>query len=337
MKSWTRWTAVFAMMLTSSLALARGEACLPDNGNPPRPMTASLQGTLAGLYPVGLSCIGRGGEVLTFTDPDGTPRMACLLVPRGTTVRSKRPLVTFLGGSVFPGEPQSVINELGLLSRTADLSGDPARPGFILLIVEGRDKEHYYPFPDDHALGFDNWYRNLNRNDPAINVDVATIDHFITQVQERRIVERKRKYMMGWSNGAAMALLYGMNTRGIAATAVYSSPDPFTDVEDPCPQTPFASNRRPIMTIHNRCDIIGICQTGALGFRQRVKEALPNLPLTTRIINSTQREADSCEAACAYSSDRPLSLLTPGGLFHLRWPYRWNDRYIEFLRANPLP
>lgn len=337
MNSGFRALAGAVLTILSWAAQARGEACLADYGSPPRPMSASIQGTLARLYPVGLACIGRGGEVLSFTDPDGTPRLACLHVPRKTSAAAPRPLVTFLGGSGFPGDPQTMVNHLEGLARDADLSGDPARPGFVLLVVEGRDKEHYYPFPDDHALGFDNWYRNLNRKDPAINVDVATIDHFIAEVEGRGIVDRRRKYMMGWSNGASMALLYGMNTRGIAATAVYSSPDPFSDVDDPCPQTPFASNRRPLMTVHNRCDIIGICQTGAVGFRLKLKQTLPRLPLTTKIINGAQAEVDSCLASCAYDADKPLTMLTPGALFHVRWPYRWNDDYMAFLRANPLP
>lgn len=319
-----------AMLLSlSGPAMARGEVCIPDSGNPPRPVTkadlSSMHSSISG------QCRSNGGEVLTLVDPSGAPRLGCLHVPANTSATSKRPLLTFLGGATYPGYPESVKSNMLALSRSADLSADAARPGFILLAIEGRDTEHYYPAPTDKGLGWDNWYRNLNRNDPAINVDVATIDGFIAAIEGRGIVDPKRKYMMGWSNGASMALLYGMNTTGIAATAVYSPSEPFSDIQDPCAQTPFATNRRPLMTLHNSCDLFGFCQTGGAGFSAKVRAVLPGVELSSVIINGLQRQVPSCEARCAGSTNRQ------GALAHSRWPQQWNTAFLSFLRSRPLP
>lgn len=314
---------------------ATGPGCLGVLGDPPRPFDRSVQGQLASLYYVLPFCAFRGGEILRFTDPMGTPRQACLHRPANATRDTPLPLVSFLPGSIFPGDPQTIVNALEIEARRADLTGDVARPGFNLLVIEGRDKEHFYPFPDDHALGFDNWYRNLDRRDPALNVDVATIDHFVDEVMSRGIVDERRNYLMGWSNGAAMAILYGLNTPGIAATAVYSSPDPFRDVFDPCAQAPFGNNLRPLMTVHNRCDIIGICTTGSERFGASLTTRIPQIEHRRVIIDGAQNEVTSCDARCSFDG-QPLDALTPGALFHGRWPYQWTDDMLRFLRDRPL-
>ncbi len=316
---------------------AEGEACAGIHGNPPFESSASLQGTVASLYPVELSCPLKGGEYLTWQDSMGTPREACLQMPAHASAEQPLPLLVFLHGSLFPGDPQTLLSGLDLNYQDADLSGDPNRPGFILLMIEGRDKPHHYPFPDDHAWGYDNWYRNFDRDDPALNVDVATIDHFMAEVRDRGVVDSQRIFMSGWSNGAAMAIIYALNTPGIAASAVYSNPDPFTDVEDPCAQAPFGNNLRPIMTIHNDCDIIGICTTGNIGMGQRFAETLPELELESIIQTPFGADTDSCVARCEYSSDQPLGLISEGALRHLMWPQQRNEQMFQFLRERALP
>ncbi len=315
---------------------AIGDGCAGIHGDPPRPFGASPVGTLANLWPIELLCPARGGELLTWTDPNGTPREACLYTPAGASAESPRPLLTYLGGSLFPGDPQTILNGLENLVETGDLTGDPERAGFSLLMIEGRDKQHFYPFPDDHAWGFDHWYRNFDRDDPALNVDAATIDHFIHEVQSRGIVDGLRMYLSGHSNGAAMAILYGLNTPGMAASAVFSSPDPFRDIADPCPQAPFGNNLRPVMTIHNDCDIAGICQTGSENFAKTMAESLPQVEYRRVLIDIQQGEATQCDAACSYDGD-PLQLATIGSLRHLLWPTEWTGRMLEFMRERPLP
>src|SRR5258708_30708656 len=90
--------------------------------------------------------------------------------------------------------------------------------------------------------------------------------------------------MMGWSNGAAMAILYALNRPWIAAAAVYSAPDPFGAFIDTCPQTPVAATpggigqlqvfnpRVPVMHVRNDCDIGGIWPN-----RSRLAPEVPRL------------------------------------------------------------
>jgi len=317
-------------------APATGAGCAGIHGDPPRALTTSPSSVNDLPFQLLQACTAGGGEVLDWTDNEGTPRKACLYVPEGATPQTPLPLLTFLQGSVFSADAQTVLSFLQFVNRSADLTGDPARPGTILLVPYGRDTEHYYPYPDDTGLGWDNWYRNFDRADPAINADVAAIDHFIAAVKARGIVDGRRVYMSGWSNGAAMALLYALNTPGIAATAVYSAPEPFSDVQDPCAQTPFGNNLRPLMTIHNDCDVIGICQTGALGFRERMRSHLPQVEYRSVIIDPLQQEVDACQASCA-SQEIPATVVSTGLLRHLTWPSLWTDRMFEFLRERPLP
>ncbi len=133
-----------------------------------------------------------------------------------------------------------------------------------------------------------------------------------------------------------MGILYTLNTPGIAAAAVYSSPEPYSDMLDPCPQTPFGNNLVPIMTVHNHCDIAGICSTGGEGFRERMAEHMPQVEYRGVLIDESQTEVAACDASCSYSGD-PIELATRGSLRHLTWPYLWNDAFFEFLRERPLP
>ena len=114
------------------------------------------------------------------------------------------------------------------------------------------------------------------------NADAASIDHFVDEMIATGKVDRQRIYVVGWSNGAAMALLYALNRPWVAAAAVYSAPDPFSALFDVCTQTPAAvapagdgqvqvfSPRVPLMHVHNDCDIGGICPNGSR-FAARVR------------------------------------------------------------------
>lgn len=314
---------------------ATGEGCAGIHGNPPMEMTRSLTALPGTLSNLAQYCRLRGGEVLTWADADDTPRQACLYQPPQATGATPLPLVVFLQGSIFPADQQTLLSGYDLIYRNTDLTGDPARPGFILLVPQGRDTRHHYPFPDDTGLGWDNWYRNFDRKDPAINRDVQTIDHFIDVVKARGIVDQRRVYMTGWSNGAAMSILYGLNTPGIAAAAVYSSPDPFVDALDPCAQAPFGNNPLPVMTVHNDCDILGICLTGGEGFNARLGETMPRVEFQSVIINALQQQTDACNAMCRYDGN-PGQLLSLGTARHLVWPLPWNERMFAFLRERPL-
>jgi len=353
MKKHIHWVAVLALagcsgsQQTGSLVqskdgavppvAATGEGCAGIYGDPPRALTSSPSALGDLPFQLTMACTTRGGEMLTWTDSAGTPRQACLHAPANASPQQQLPLVTFLQGSLVPADPQSLISGWELLNGNTDLSGDPARPGFILLVPYGRDTEHFYPYPDDTGLGWDNWYRNFDRADPALNLDAAAIDNFIQQVRDRGIVDEQRIYLSGWSNGAAMAILYSLNTPGIAAAAVYSNPEPFSDVLDPCAQMPFGNNPRPVMHVLNDCDIIGICHTGGTGFDQNMQAAMSQVEVHSVIIDPLQQQTEVCDAACPAYTGNETELLTAGALHHLTWPYLWNDALFQFMREHPLP
>ena len=304
------------------------KGCLVHYGDPPRPMTHTVNGLLATQN----LCAPLGGELLTdFTDSSGTPRQACLVTPAGASKDKPLPLLVWVHPSLFPMDTVHVTN-IPEAMTTADLSGDPARPGFILLLPAGRDTEHYYPSVDASGLGWDNWYRNLDRSRADLNVDVAALDHFIAEARGRGNVDEKRVFMSGWSNGSAMTVLYALNTPGIAAAAVYSAPDPFGAFDDPCPQAPFASQPTPIYHVHNDCDIFGICPGGAKLFETLRTGLSP--ASQDQIIDTAMQAATMCNALC--DPNQPLGE-TLGSANHLRWPLLWTDTMFQYLRDHPLP
>lgn len=310
--------------------------CDVPYGDPPAQLSTLVSGGGSGAVEDVLTVLNQcalvGGETLSWTDRDNEVRNACLFTPPNASISSPLPLLVFLQGSLFPAPPQLILNNWLPLTKTADLSGDPSRPGFILLVPIGRNTHHFYPFPDTYALGFDNWYRNLDRSSPGLNLDVAAIDAFISQVEARGIVDSNRVDMTGWSNGAAMAELYALNTPSIAAAAVYSAPDPYKDVQDPCYQTPFLTTMTPIMDIHNACDIIGTCQTST-AFHQQLAQLYPNLPQNVVIVDSNKNPVQSCNAACASQTivGDPV-----GNANHVLWPQKQNDAMFTWLRDHPL-
>lgn len=297
-----------------------------------------------------------GGILLDdFTDGDGTPRRACIYVPSG--IAGKRlPLVVFLHPSMVGPDLTAAAASLQNAYTTADLTGDPARPGFVLLEPLGRIiDQRFYPKPDQgNSPGWDNWYRQpapvpvtVNGTTYPPNVDAMTIDHYIAEAVASGQVDARRIYLTGWSNGSSMAILYGSNRAGIAAAAVYSAPDPFEAFSDPHPQVPVAgvatsvhelqlSNPQlPILHVHNSCDIGGTCPN-ALYMADTLAAAGGNI--TSVMIDSLQHEVQQCVAACG--TDPTASELTIGGdtagtLDHLRWPSQWTDQMFAFLRAHP--
>ncbi|MBC8422911.1 hypothetical protein H8E07_02195, partial [bacterium] len=78
------------------------------------------------------------GPARQWTDPDGVLRSSCLYVPDGAGPDSPRPLVVFLHGAF--GSADNVYDATSLRSKASDfdMSGEPSRPGFVLLSVPGR-------------------------------------------------------------------------------------------------------------------------------------------------------------------------------------------------------
>ena len=293
-----------------------------------------------------------------WKDANGTDRYACLYEPRLTKPVRKLALLVYLHPSLF-GTWTITHTNLLELQRTFSLSGDPAGSGFIVLAPQGRNTTHYYQWPDNRGIGWDNWYRQLNpAGDVKIgetvyreNVDAATIDHFIAEAASIAKIDTRRIYVTGWSNGAAMGLLYALNRPNIAAAAVYSAPDPFGALIDPCQQKPVsrvpANNaevriynpRVPVMNVHNACDIAGTCPN-AEKLANELRAAGVNIEDV--IVDSSSKRVNACIASCGSDPNGGLELLrNPWGWFvglhhHGHWPSEWTEPMLEFFRAHPL-
>ena len=297
-----------------------------------------------------------GTTIGPWKDPDGTARYACLYAPPATAPAKPLPLIVYLHPSLANADSvRRYTNMLDFL-KTANVSDDPARPGFILLAPQGRNTSHYYLAPDRSGTGWDNWYRQFDPSGPVTvagklypeNVDAATIDHFIAAVAATGRVDRSRVFVTGWSNGGAMAYLYGLNRPAIAAVGVYSAPNPFRTRPDPCPQDPVAgapadfrqlkvfNPKVPSYQVHNSCDIGGICPNAL-----SLEKQLTGLggAVSDIIIDREQRATSECSAICGSNPEggvrNPFGAMF-GMAHHLRWPRPWTAAILDFFRRHPL-
>jgi poly(3-hydroxybutyrate) depolymerase len=297
-----------------------------------------------------------GGQRLApWTDAGGTPRYACLWSPRNSSTAAPLPLIVFLHGFKADADVVTGTNLLAFIS-TADLTGNPARLGFLLLSVQGREITHYYPFGAERGTGWDNWYRQMRvatkaSGMPPENPDAAAISHFIELEIATGRVDANRIYLSGWSNGGAMALAYGLSHPRVAAIGLYSPPDPFAYSVDACPQIPvnhealddgqfeIKSAAVPIFVVHNACDLGGMCPNTERMIR-RLRRA--SLPVSDRIIGnkahptnpSDRQEMARCDDSCG--SDENGSASLRGFDNHNRWPTAWTKAMLAFFAAHPL-
>ena len=348
-------TAVLAAITLAAAPPSRGRASDAQCGPVGDPPATVQHGILAGII-MRHNPICFGGQVLgPWKDPDGDDRYACRFGPASASPTHPLPLLVFLHGSLATADSVSS-TELKDGLATADLGG--SGPGFILLAPEGRDTSHYYPGADSTGLGWDNWYRQFDLAGTVTvgghsypeNSDAAAIDHFIDAEVATGDVDPKRIFMSGWSNGAAMAILYALQRPQIAAAAVYSSPDPFGAFTDPCFQTPVAgapSNDGEVqisnpglhlMHVRNACDIGGICPNGdTLAAQLRAA----GVDLTDVVLDSEGLPVKACDPRCGTNprggGDVPLSGSTAGFWHHVRWPSQMNPQMFQFLKNHPLP
>jgi pimeloyl-ACP methyl ester carboxylesterase len=301
---------------------------------------------------------GEGKLIGPWKDADGTDRYACLYEPKSADANRKLPMIVYLHPSLFSAGWITQTNILDF-QNSVSLGDDPKNVGYIVLAPEGRKTTHYYPFPDDKGIGWDNWYRQLNpAGDVKIgnttwreNVDAAAIDHFIAAEITTGKVDTNRIYVSGWSNGAAMGFLYAVNRPNIAAAAVYSAPNPFGAFDDPCAQRPVAGVPKDnseiqifnpaakTMHVHNACDVGGICPNG----EQLASELnVAGVFVDDVILDNHHNRVYSCTDSCGTDPNAPRkSTATAAGSVvglgnHIRWPKEWTTATLDFFRQHPL-
>ncbi len=208
------------------------------------------------------------GAPLAREGIDGTPRYACHHRAEGD---EPRPLVVFFHGA--GGAADDVYNGTSLRAKAESwpLAGEGRAAGFHLLSVQGRAL-HYPTVIDKDMTHHDNFYRDLEA--PSTNHDFALADTLIDELVAAGDVDPARIYTMGWSNGGHMAQMYAIarhdrTTPGgsrVAATAVFSTGDPFDDIhlEEPspvaCAMDPYPRSEVPLFFVSRACDIMA-CTT----------------------------------------------------------------------------
>jgi predicted esterase len=304
------------------------------------------------------------GAPKTHTDMNGLARPYCEFRPSGTSPESPRPLLLwFHGGS---GKAQHVYESTLIRAKAEsfDLSHDPARPGFILVSVQGRNL-HWPTTELKHESHHDFYYRDLAS--PSQNPDVAFADQIIDELVSAGVVDKSRIYLSGISNGGFFSQLYGIarherSTPGgnrVAAAAIYSAADPFQSPNfaqgEKCQLAPYPKSAFPIHLHSRACDLIACNAAQLTKFRNEgrgllapgfdvtswmdsLKDKVENNNATWQIISIAGAEVDSCTLAslCTYE----VALIN-----HINWPDGINDasgkdyeiKMLEFLRNHPLP
>ncbi|PWN33597.1 uncharacterized protein FA14DRAFT_63733 [Meira miltonrushii] len=305
-------------------------------GDPPAKILTPLESLPTGLQDLIDIC---HGQIINGTDNTGKMRSACFYANPASTKDKPLPLVVWLHPSAVQTTLSFPLTGIDEVRTTQALNNqDPSRLGFSYILPLGRNTIHQYPIPDNNTPGWDNWYRNFDRSSSALNADADWIDKSIAYAKSNVPVDKQRVFMSGWSNGASMATIYALNTDGIAASSVYSAPDPYRDSQDPCTQVPYPPFATPTSIIHNYCDIIGTCTTGKY-FYDDLRNRYPSLEQQLVIIDVATAAVKSsdgnsqCEEACQGNC-----AVTTGTVAHLRWPsVRNSDTLFAFMKQNPLP
>lgn len=251
----------------------------------------------------------RDAQVLEWRDPGGSPRYACVFTPKGGDARGPLPLVIFFHDP--EDDPTSVDKKTGLRKHlsTFALSGDAARPGFVVLAPEGRHIHH-------GKLGsmFDADYTGPD------NVDVATVDHFVAELDDRKLVDRRRIYAIGASYGGHMAATYAMmRADRVAAFGVI-------DMDEPRAVWSCGGPPPPAMVLYRACDAVVSCESVERWLRTREAAGAETPALR---LGAAGEDEPSC-------STRNKCTDLKGTANHHRWPKTREVDLLRFLSAHAI-
>jgi poly(3-hydroxybutyrate) depolymerase len=247
--------------------------------------------------------------VLEWKDAEGAPRYACVVAPPGAETRAPLPLVVFFHDP--EDDPSAVHKKTALpkLGATYGLSGDPAHTGFIVLAPQGR-----HIGGGKRGSAFDTDYTGPD------NVDVATVDHFIAELDGKGLVDHRRIYTLGASYGGHMAATYAMmRPDRVAAFATFAADAPKASWSCGGPPPPG-------LVIYRACDGYFSCESVERWLRARdgVQAETPWLRL-----GAGNEEEPSCA---------PRNKCTPkrseGN--HHRWPKGREGDILAFFARHAL-
>jgi dienelactone hydrolase len=285
------------------------------------------------------------GLPLQLAGVDGLPRYACVHAP---APRARLPLVLWFHGS--GGDATGVYGRTLLRAKSDgfDLSGDPARKGFVLAAPQGRNL--HWAGKNPAGRHWDHYFRQMDQN-----ADVAFVDALVDRLVAEGAVDPARIYAVGWSNGGRFAQFYGLErsarpTPGgnrVAAAVSYAGASPLAspDAALPgCAEEPIPSTTLPVLLNQRDCDGAMGCDaqqaadfglppgSDLLGWSRALAGA--GAGVTVQLIDAEARPTSGCSAHCGRLS---------GLKNHLRWPDGVDDgsgrdlepALLEFLRNHP--
>lgn len=297
-------------------------------------------------------------------DADGVDRYACWYRPSGASASAPRPLVIFLHGG-GGGNAGDVYNFTSLRTKAESyILGDVARPGFFLVSVQGRNL-HYPTFNNRDGRHHDFYYRDLRS--PSTNPDIAHLDRLIDELVATGMVDTRRIYVMGWSNGGFFGQMYAIARHAtptpggnrVAAVVPYTAADPFHNTSrDQVPSyqlDPYPTSTVPIFLVSRSCDIVACNQAQADMFAAANTVLEPghivepwisqDLPTKVRNPNALWLMLAGNGAVATTCETQPPCSAAIGLLNHVRWPDGIADgsgadhepAMLNFLREHPLP
>ncbi|WP_438030579.1 prolyl oligopeptidase family serine peptidase [Sorangium sp. So ce233] len=285
-------------------------SCVAEQGQPRRELRKTL-----GRPPC------RGAQVLEARDAEGSPRYACVIAPSGVETRAPLPLIVFFHAE--GDNPTAVDKETGLrkLGATWNLTGDPAHAGFIVLAPQGRAFKN--PTQGERERG-SKTYTAIAPFDVEFtgdgNVDVATVDAFVDQLLEKKLVDRRRIYALGASYGGHMAATYAMmRADRVAAFATFGSDAP--PATWACPGPP-----PPAMAIYRACDDVFPCESVERWLRARDAQTAQTAFLR---LDEASRDEPHCALRNRCSAKK-------GAINHARWPKPREADLLRFFAGHTL-
>ena len=318
-----------SLIVLLSLAFSAWSQAADQSSSASAPCNATGAPPIRTVTPVTRKPDCKAGELFTFVQ-NGVTRYACWNLPLQARVRPrvagrKWPLIIYLHGSLTT--PNSLYHEgksLFKLRNTFPLSDDPTVKGFLILAPEGRRATPWPSSGFETGTGFhwDEWYR-----DPATNLDAAAVDHFLDVAVGTGLVDTRRVYVFGWSNGAYMSALYGVwRSDRIAAIGQYAGANPWS--RTPCPLPLPVQPHVPLILLRNLCDALVSCATTSEWISELTAAQWPFEAYSLTFSGAEAPPSEGCTADCSRAK---------GIHNHIRFPAKsvFEKRLLPFFKAHP--
>lgn len=273
-------------------------ACVAEQGQPNRDIRRTLNRP---------AC--RGAQVLEWKDAEGAPRYACVITPPGVETRAPLPLVIFFHGP--EDDPTAVDKKTGLrkLAATENLTGDASHTGFIVLAPQGRSLSR-----GKYGAIFETDYTGPD------NVDVASVEHFIAELEGKGLVDKRRIFALGDALGGQMAATFGMmRADRVAAFAAFAADAPRAVWS--CPGPP-----PPAMVVYRACDGFVSCESVERWLRGRDAAGAETAWLR---LGASGEEEPNCAVKNKCSRLK-------GEIHHRRWPKPREADLLKFFARHAL-